>query len=459
LEPRAAIGHIALIDESGAGDGGKIARALAEAGYDVRYGADGQAIGTGVVVRVSSSTSSSSGTRDRVPISAVVLGERRDTDDAQRIADRQKMDAIARLAGGIAHDFNNLLAVISVCTDEVLDSIEPTENVRACLEDIRRAVDRGSVVTRDLLAFSQRDIQAPRLVDINEIVTTSHRMIERMVGGDIRIESTLGATAPFVRIDPGQWSSVFANLALNARSAMLGGGTLSLHTRNVTLDPRERGHDMAPGSYLEIEVTDTGCGMTDDVRARIFEPFFTTKGEANSAGLGLAVVHGVVAQSNGFIEVTSDVGRGTTFRLYVPAAKDHPVTETRRRVVPEPRDAAVLVVEDEPSVRRIAVRALERGGYRVFQAGSAEEALANAEAGPIDLLVTDIMLPGMDGRRLAEALTSRIPGLAVLYTSGYTSDHVIRLGVARSELAFLPKPYSAKDLVERAADVLAKTRG
>ena len=370
------------------------------------------------------------------------------------------MDAVARLAGGIAHDFNNLLAVISICADEVLDAIEPDEHVRACLDDIRHAVERGSAVTRDLLAFSQRDIQAPRVVDFNDIVTASHRMVERMVGDDVRIETQLAATEAFVRIDPSQWSSVFVNLALNARSAMPEGGSLSLRTREVTLDPKERSQGRPPGSYVELEVTDTGAGMPDEVRARIFEPFFTTKGASKSAGLGLSVVHGVVEQSGGWIDVTSEVGRGTTFRLYVPVVKDAAVTETRLRVLPaESQGAAVLVVEDEEAVRRIAVRALERSGYRVFQAGSAEEALAIvAETGAIDLLVTDIILPGMDGRRLAETLGSSMPDLAVLYTSGYTPDAVVRFGVARSELSFLQKPYSSKDLVERASAVLATTR-
>ena len=242
---------------------------------------------------------------------------------------------------------------------------------------------------------------------------------------------------------------------------MPGGGSLSLKTRDLTLDPGERGQDKRAGSYVELEVTDTGAGMPEEVRTHIFEPFFTTKGPSKSAGLGLAVVFGVVEQSGGWIDVTSEVGRGTTFRLYVPIVKDSPVTETRlRRVLPAERPtAAVLVVEDEEAVRRIAVRALERSGYRVFQAGSAEEALANVAAtGAIDLLVTDIVLPGMDGRRLAETLCSSMPELAVLYTSGYTADEVLRFGVARSELSFLQKPYSSKDLVQRVSDVLATAR-
>ena len=448
MQPRTATGRVALIDESGKGD--ELVRILKRAGYEVvREGDD-----NGVVVQITSSP-----TTERMAPSGAGDGSERSFESERpgSLAERQKMDAVARLAGGIAHDFNNLLAVISICTDEVIDAIGADVHARGCLDDIRRAVERGTIVTRDLLAFSQRDIQAPRLVDFNELVTTSRCTIERIVGNEIRLETTLSATEPLVRIDPGQWPCVFTNLALNARSAMPAGGSLSFGTRNVTLDPRERGHDRASGTYVELEVTDTGCGMTEDVRTRIFEPFFTTRSGSKSAGLGLAVVYGVVQQSLGFVEVRSEIGRGSTFRLYVPVATGASATETRRRVLPETSNAVVLVVEDEPSVRRVAVRALERSGYRVLQAGSAEEALASIDGIPIDLLVTDIVLPGINGRRLAETLTSRMPSLAVLYTSGYTDDDVIRYGAARNELAFLPKPYSVKDLVARVGEILAQS--
>jgi len=452
LQPTPARVRIALIDECEHSQ--EIGDALAEAGYDVRYvreGDDGDD-DAHVVVRVTSARPPS-GISELAP---AVDDSRPPT--ARQLGDAQRMDAIARLAGGIAHDFNNLLAVISICTDEVLASLNPSGEARACLEDIRHAVERGSAVTRDLLAFSRRDIPAPQLVDFNQVVTASHRMIERMVGDGIRIETSLTPAQAFVRIDPSQWSSVFINLALNARSAMPRGGSFSFRTRVTTLDPKEHGRDKPLGTYVELEVTDTGCGMTEEVRDRIFEPFFTTKPPSSATGLGLSVVYGVVEQSGGWIDVMTELDRGTTFRLYIPIAADAPVTETRtRRVLPEPREPTVLVVEDEDAIRRIAVRALVRSGYRVFEAASSEEALANvARMGSVDLLVTDVVLPGMNGRRLAEMLAEQLPSLAVLYTSGYTADEVLRFGIARSELSFLPKPYSARALVDRASALLAE---
>ncbi|MCW5834345.1 MAG: response regulator [Labilithrix sp.] len=451
--------RIALIDECEHAE--EIGQALASAGYDVTHAPDSDALDSGghIVVRVTLERSRS-GIATLAPSTTIPADEPRRAEAEARLHEAQKLEAIARLAGGIAHDFNNVLSVISICTDEAIEATDPGGSTRACLDDIRDAVDRGSSVTRDLLAFSRRDMQHPQLVDFNDVLLSSKQALERAVGDAIRVETTLAADELTVRIDASQWSSVFANLAQNARTAMPAGGSLTLRARAVTVDPAERGRDKPKGDYVELEVTDTGCGMPHDVKARIFEPFFTTKGLGRATGLGLSVVFGVVEQSGGWIEVVSEVGAGTTFRIYVPCAVGSSGAESHSRpTLPQAREVSVLVVEDEEPMLRIAVRALSRSGYRVLPAASAEEALAKiAEVGNVDALVTDLVLPGLDGRRLAEMLTARDPTLAVLYTSGYTDDEVVRRGVSRSELFFLQKPYSTKALVQRVEDVLAATK-
>ncbi|MBX3220206.1 MAG: response regulator [Labilithrix sp.] len=451
--------RIALIDECEHAE--EIGQALANAGYDVAHATTGDACEGGgqVVVRVTVERSRS-GIAKLTPSSAFAVDESKRVEADARLREEQNLEAIGRLAGGIAHDFNNVLSVIAICADEVLESTDASEATRACLRDIRDAVDRGSSVTRDLLAFSRRDMQHPQLVDFNAVVTSSREALERLVGDAIRIETTLAAEELTVRVDAAQWSSVLANLARNARAAMPDGGSLKIRARGVALDPAERGRAEPKGEYVELEVTDTGFGMTHDVQAHIFEPFFTTQGLGRATGLGLSIVYGVVAQSGGWIEVASEVGVGTTFRIYVPSAAEESGADSHSRpTLPESREVSVLVVEDEEPMLRVAVRALSRSGYRVSQAGSAEEALAKiAEIGAVDVLVTDIVLPGLDGRRLAEMLTERDPDLAVLYTSGYTDDEVVRRGVSRAELFFLQKPYSTKVLVERVGDVLAATK-
>jgi len=457
LRAKRALDRIALIDECSGGDG--IAEALTRAGYEVSYATGDEPLaGDELVVRVSS------------PRRSGILGRTlSDTDETAaarsraeaRLAEMRQMESIARLAGGIAHDFNNILSVISICSDEVLEALGPDDPIRACLGDIRDAVARGSMVTRDLLAFSRRDMHDPRCVDLNDLVTSSHRMIEHVLGGDVTIDLALEARAANVRIDPSRWSSVFVHLALNARAAMPNGGSLRLRTRGGVVDPAEHGREQQKGPYVEIEVADTGCGMSEEVQARIFEPFFTTKAMGQGAGLGLSVVHGVVEESGGWIEVESQVGAGTTFRIFVPAEEleVERVPHAPRAVRASGGKATILVVEDEEAVRRFAVRALRRAGYDVLDAGSAEDALALLpDAAPVDLLFTDVVLPGMDGRRLAEELAKREPDVTVLYTSGYTNDEVLRRGVSRSELSFLQKPYATKDLLERVGELIATTK-
>ncbi len=405
------------------------------------------------------------------------------------------MESIARLASGVAHDFNNILSVISICADEALASMPLDAPARECLIDIRHAVERGSFVTRDLLTFSRRDIQEPRLVDFNDVVSESHRALARLLGDDISLKISLSAANARVRLDPAHWSSVLTNLALNARQAMTNGGSLTIRTRDVEIDPATFGRpDRPPGRYIELEVVDDGCGMPAHVQSKIFEPFFTTKGSiaTGRTGLGLSVVHGVVERANGFIEVTSrmrtlskidDEPSGTTFRIFIPCESASPTVlgassesphsaSFLRSSSPRRAELTLLVVEDEDAVRRVAQKTLERAGFRVLSAPSGEDAIAmldeidrsrsieaeRAEAesrqAPFDLLVTDVMLPGMNGRQLADALRARYEHTLVLYTSGFTDDDMLRLGIHRSELRFLPKPYTTKVLVTLVRDML-----
>jgi signal transduction histidine kinase/CheY-like chemotaxis protein len=457
LRAKSALDRIALIDETR--NASRIANALIDAGYEVLHVQDDAPFdGEELVLRISPRRQSGIAGRT-APLETGEANATQKTGEKQ-LRELREIESLGRLAGGIAHDFNNILSVISICTDEVLDAMSPGDPNRVCLEDIRGAVERGSALTRDLLAFSRRGILEPRLVDLHDIVIANRRMIERILGSDVRMETVLAAHDARVRIDSSQWSSVFVNLALNARCAMPNGGSLVIRTRTLVIDPASRGRDNSKGLYVELSLTDTGCGMPEDVQERIFEPFFTTKSLGKGVGLGLSVVHGIVEESGGWIEATSQVGAGSTFRIFLPAVGDAPtVADVHRPHLPDGRQATLLVVEDEDAVRRVALRALQRSGYRVFDAGSAEDAVALlADVGPIDLLVTDVVLPGMDGRRLAELLSQRSPGLAVLYTSGYTDDEGVRYGVSRSEMSFLQKPYSTARLIQRVEEVLARAK-
>jgi two-component system, cell cycle sensor histidine kinase and response regulator CckA len=400
----------------------------------------------------------------------------RDLEEAR--IEREKMESIARLAGGMAHDFNNILSVVSICTDEAFDSLpfDSADVHHECLRDIRLAIERGAALTRDLLSFSRRDVHEPRVTDINELVTDARSMMGRILGDDVSLRLTLGANHSLVQVDPGQWMSVFVNLAVNARQAMPNGGALAVRTRDVTIDPSMRGQVTKPaGHYVELEVSDTGCGIPDAIQPRIFDPFFTTKPVGQAHGLGLSVVHGIVETSRGFIEVTSCIGSGTTFRLYIPVAPSPSVDrelalkgaalkvkhEQQRQGGSGNENITVLFVEDEEALRRVGVKMLQRAGFNVHQAASAEDAIALMKAEnplikKLDLLVTDIVLPGMDGRQLAVQLLKMDPTLEVLYTSGYTDDDVVRFGVLRSEMSFLQKPYTTKILLDRVQEVLAK---
>jgi PAS domain S-box-containing protein len=370
----------------------------------------------------------------------------------------QKMEAFGQLAGGVAHDFNNLLTVISGYSDILLTTLPPDDVNREMIDEIRRAGDRATSLTRQLLAFTRQQVLEPRIVDLNEILKDTESMLRRLIGEDVQFASVLREDISSVTVDPGQMEQVLLNLAVNARDAMPRGGKLTIETNEVDLlDEYVRQHpDARAGRFVMLAISDTGSGMTAEVKSRIFEPFFTTKG-GKGTGLGLAVVQGVVKQSGGAIEVYSEAGVGTTFKIYLPASsgeRSMPVEPLLQRS-PRGRET-ILLVEDEEGVRQLAVVALQRFGYQVLTAPSGKAALQfmAAHHDEVHLLVTDVVMPGMSGRQLAETLQETHSGLKVLFLSGYTDDAVVRHGVLQANVAFLQKPFTPASLARKVREVL-----
>jgi nitrogen-specific signal transduction histidine kinase/CheY-like chemotaxis protein len=375
----------------------------------------------------------------------------------------QKLEAVGRLAGGVAHDFNNLLTVSNGYADLLPAHVRGDDEAREAVEEIRRAGERASSLTRQLLTFSRNQVLQPRLLDLNAIIAVTGKMLRRLLGEDIALAVTLDPALGRVRADPGHLEQVLLNLCVNARDAMPRGGKLTIETRNVELDDAfARAHlEVRPGPYVLLAVSDTGVGMTAEVKAHIFEPFFTTKGLGKGTGLGLATVYGILQQSGGAIGVYSEAGRGTTFKVYLPRADGSgPEEGDRPEAAATPRgNETVLVAEDEGPVRVLVGEVLRAYGYGVLEANDGAEAIRVAEgnAGPIDLLVTDVVMPGMSGRALAQHLALR-PSLKVLYVSGYTDDAVVRHGVLEAETAFLQKPFRPDDLARKVRAVLDAPR-
>ena len=371
------------------------------------------------------------------------------------LAQAQKLEAIGRLAGGVAHDFNNVLTAILGSAELLLLDTPRGATSREEVEIIRDAAIRAQELIRQLLAFSARQVLQPAVIDLNDLIKNLGRMLRRLIGEDLVLVTELARDLGAVRVDPGQVEQVLVNLAVNARDAMPDGGRLVIRTANVLVT---NSGDLASGRYVLIEVSDTGAGMDEGTVARIFEPFFTTKERGKGTGLGLATVYGIVRQSDGQISVTSAPGTGTTFRIHLPRV-DAPVEKSRvgRPVTaPAAGTETILVAEDEQIVRALIRKVLEQAGYTVLLGDGGTEALQLAErhGGPIHLLVTDVVMPGMNGRELARRLLERRPDTKVLFLSGYAEDAVERHGVLEPGTAFMQKPFSPSALANRVREVL-----
>jgi two-component system, cell cycle sensor histidine kinase and response regulator CckA len=377
----------------------------------------------------------------------------------RQIVQSQKMDAVGRLAGGVAHDFNNLLTIIDGNSELLLNRLLPSDPMRQRLSEIRRAGERAGALTRQLLAFSRQQVLEPKVLDLNSVVSDTEKMLRRLIGEDIILTSVPNPTAGRVKVDPGQLEQILMNLAVNARDAMPQGGSITIETYSVTLDEHyvQSHPDARPGVYAMLAVSDTGSGMDDATKARIFEPFFTTKGPGKGTGLGLAMVYGIVKQSGGSIDVYSELGRGTTFKIYFPQVQE-PVSLGKSfrgvRMMPHGSET-VLLVEDEDAVRSLACHVLRSCGYTVLEADNGERAvqLVEEHRGPIDLVLSDVVMPYLGGRQLVERLTALEPALKALFTSGYTDDAVVRHGVLATGYAFLQKPFTPTALAQKVREV------
>jgi PAS domain S-box-containing protein len=371
----------------------------------------------------------------------------------------QKMESIGRLAGGVAHDFNNLLTVINGYSQWVLDKMGPDDPLRFNVAEIHKAGERAAGLTRQLLAFSRKQVLQPRVLDLNQVVREMQSMLARLVGEDVELSVALNAESGTLHADPHQLEQVILNLAVNARYAMPRGGKLSIETALVERDESyAQSHPEArAGRYVMLAVNDNGVGMDEETLQRIFEPFFTTKGTGKGTGLGLSMVQGIVAQSGGYIDVHSEPGRGTTFKIYLPALVEAAVDTGRPAVVPALGGTeTVLVVEDQAQVRKYAVTALSAYGYRVIEAENAGEALSlcGREPGRIHLVLTDVVMPNVGGRELAAHMEKLRPGIKVLFMSGYTGDAVVKQGALEAGAKFIQKPFSPEALAGKVRAVL-----
>jgi two-component system cell cycle sensor histidine kinase/response regulator CckA len=377
----------------------------------------------------------------------------------------QKMESMGRLAGGVAHDFNNLLGIITGYGELLRKRVGADPRLIKYVDDIIKAADRAAGLTRQLLAFSRKQVLQPRILDLNAVVSETETMLRRLIGEDIQLMTVLDEHLGAVRADPGQMDQVLMNLAVNARDAMPRGGRLTIETGNVVLDQAyARQHaGVEPGHYVMLAVSDTGQGMTPEVRARSFEPFFTTKAQGKGTGLGLATVHGIVRQSGGHVWLYSEPGHGTTFKIYLPRTDPRGAVEapTLAEVELPSGSETILLVEDEASLRELVRECLEASGYNVLEAchGMAALEVGERHPGRIDLLLTDVVMPGMSGRELAERLRGARPEIRTVYMSGYTDDAVVLHGILAEDMAFLQKPFTAAELARRVREVLDQPAG
>jgi PAS domain S-box-containing protein len=377
----------------------------------------------------------------------------------EQLRQSQKMEAVGQLAGGIAHDFNNLLMVINGYAELLQNRIDVKSPLRENVDEIRHAGDRAAALTRQLLAYSRRQVLQPKVLDLNGVISNLGTMLHRLIGEDIELRTLLRPDLGTVLADPGQIEQVLLNLAVNARDAMSAGGKLILETDNVVLDETfaKEHPTVVPGPHVLLAVSDTGTGIPREVREHIFEPFFSTKETGKGTGLGLSTVYGIVKQSNGYISVYSEVGMGTTFKIYLPRVEGEvQVLSTASPASSLQGDETVLVVEDESSVRGIIERVLSGNGYRVLLAVSGSEALriSGEHEGPIDLLITDVVMPGMGGGEVASRLETAKPGLRVVVMSGYTENAIGHHGILETGMEYLRKPFTADALLRKVREVL-----
>ncbi|MFZ2223199.1 MAG: PAS domain S-box protein [Candidatus Deferrimicrobium sp.] len=391
---------------------------------------------------------------------------KRDVTDIRRMEERlrqsQKMEAVGRLAGGVAHDFNNLLTAISGYSDLLLHRLPEYSTLRRDVEEIRKAGDRAAALTRQLLAFSRRQMLQPQVLDLNSVVTNMGQRLRRLVGEDIALSTDLSPSLSRVKADPGQIEQVIVNLALNARDAMPDGGRITIATADADLSPAyAAAHPgVRPGPHVLLSVADTGHGMDEETQTHLFEPFFTTKERGKGTGLGLATVYGIVQQSDGHIRVNSAADSGSTFLIYLPRG-EAPENGGQRAVRPllprpSPGTETILLAEDEEAVRRFAREILSGNGYKVLEAGNGREALLLSEAhrGEIHLLLTDVAMPKMSGRELTERIRPLRPDLRILYMSGYIDDALLRRDVLEDGAPFLQKPFTSEALARKVREVL-----
>lgn len=374
-----------------------------------------------------------------------------------RVVHAQRMEAVGRLAAGVAHDFNNLLTVIFAETDLAVSSLAPDDPSREPFTEIRRASEQAASLTRQLLAFSRRQLIEPEVFSVNDLVHDVTKMLQRLVGEDIQLETRPTADRPMVKADHGQLEQVVMNLVVNARDALPRGGRITLTTQTVALDEdyARNNPDVVAGEYVMLAVSDTGTGMTEDVKAHVFEPFFTTKERGRGTGLGLATSYGIVKQGGGHIALYSELGVGTTAKVYLPLSGERATAVAPARGLPSGNET-VLLVEDELAVRRVAARMLRSWGYQVHEAGNGGEALAVLTKHPeqFHLLLTDVVLPGMAGRELAEHVLRLRPGIKVLFASGYTDDVILQRQLIARDVALLQKPFTAESLSRKVRSVL-----
>jgi len=401
-------------------------------------------------------------------LSLDITGEKRSAAALARTEEQlrhaQKMEAVGRLAGGVSHDFNNLLSVVLSYTSLILADLKSDDVLRADLEEIRKAGERAADLTRQLLAFSRQQVRLPKVVELNQIIAGMERMLGRLLGADVEVALLPSARGGKVKVDPGQVEQIIMNLAVNARDAMPRGGKITIQTNNTELDDHYASEHLGvtAGPYVMLAVTDTGIGMDKETQAQVFEPFFTTKEKGKGTGLGLSTVFGIVKQSGGHIWLYSEPGKGSTFKVYFPRTD---ATADTTPSQPPPSEGGrgsetILLVEDDEQVRVVARGILRRVGYTVLEAPGAGEALLVIEqyAARINLLVTDVVLPRMNGPQLVERIRSSRPDIKVLFMSGYTDQAIIQHGILDSGVAFLQKPITPDSLARKVREALGTKR-